>query len=136
MPLYDLKCTCGWEEEDVLLFTPRQRAAARCPECEGELAHRIPVPSIGGTAPVTSLGQSFPNERAAEAYRAEHQSGSVVLEGTEKTKYIDRAREKAEAAARAMGYKDVDHRRADVRSDIATRQRLDNGGRKPFLMPK
>jgi len=131
MRCYDLYCSCGWSEDDVLL-RHAERAAARCPECEGELRHRIGVPAVLGLAKVKSFGMTFENERAATQFMGQ----GDVLEGSEKTRFIDNAREKGEKAAQAMGYRDMEHRSEDCKQITRDQQRIAREGRKPFAMPK
>lgn len=131
MPLRDLFCECGWWEDDVVIDNA-DLPAARCPECGSGVRRRVGVPNIGGVALVTTFGRGATTEKEANAQAA----GEVVLEGSAKQAYVDRVRERGEKAAREMGYRDLEHRRADCRAMTNDRSRIAREGRKPFLLPK
>lgn len=134
MPQYDLRCECGWEEDDVILRHD-QRELARCPECGGGLRHKIPSVNVSGQVPVKAYGMTFANDKAADRHAQEYAPGAQTLDGAAADRYYQKVRENADARCREWGYVDMDDRVRHVKEINAAKRRQARGERKPFVMP-
>lgn len=116
MPLYDIICHEHGFFEDVLLDSDAPRC---CPEC-GEPAISPPVIVFGVVdGEVTAAGRRFRSRSDKDAYLKANGINEFAKGSADDRRIADKARDRAEKAARRQGYNDLDHRNSVVRREVS-----------------
>tara|TARA_R110002012_G_scaffold173080_3_gene337863 strand:+ start:171 stop:449 length:279 start_codon:yes stop_codon:yes gene_type:complete len=80
---------------------------------------------------IDQIGRSFGSRAEEKAYFARHPNRAIVAkDDTAFINHRDLAREKAEKAAKRMGYRDLDDRKAKAKAEKAHKRRIALGDKK------
>lgn len=119
MPIYDFRCDrCECEEDDVYATVSSMRAGLPCDfeDCDGTLRRRFTTGHGGfvgptDTNPLKIGGRSFTSSSELRAWeKANPDLRPMDKDGPEFRKHKDKARERAEVAAKKKGFRDWDHK--------------------------
>ena len=139
MPLYEGECRegCG-RFEDIMKVREYEVEGLICPEC-GEKARTVlsATPTVGPMPSkprvIEQIGKSFSSRAEERAYFKANPGRVVVGKGDSAfTKHHDWAHEKADTAARRLGYNDHVDRSRKVKADQAQRKKIAAGDGKIY----
>ena len=137
MPSYAGRCEKHGEFYEIMKVSQYLSDGLNCPICE-EPARVIirKAPGVLGPLPtkrrnIEQIGQSFGSRAEEKAYFARHPD-RVIVDKNDSVfiNHRDLAREKAEKAAKRMGYRDVDDRKAKARAEKDHKRRIARGDKK------
>jgi|7_EtaG_2_1085326.scaffolds.fasta_scaffold05703_5 putative FmdB family regulatory protein len=137
MPLYEGRCSAHGTFEEILSVNEYVlNAGLNCPEC-GHHAKTIiaPVRTIGPMPSkplvIDQIGQTFHSKAEQRAYFDKHPNRRIVDPSDSSFVALkDNAREAAETAAKKLGFRDHDDRRAKVRKAKAHQKAIKSGDHK------
>lgn len=137
MPSYTGRCTEHGEFDEYIKVAQYLSEGLRCPDCGQEARVVIrKAPGIIGPLPtkrlnIDQIGQSFGSAAEEKAYFKRHPNRAIVAKNdTEFVRHRDLAREKADTAAKRMGFRDLDDRRAFAKKEKVQKRRIASGERK------
>ena len=137
MPNYTGRCTGHGEFEEYMGVSQYLSEGLKCPDC-GEDSRVVirKAPGIIGPLPtkrlnIDQIGQSFGSAAEERAYFKNRPDRVVVAKNdTEFIRHRDLAREKADIAAKRLGFRDLDDRRVFAKKEKAQKRRIASGERK------
>tara|TARA_R110002020_G_scaffold366621_5_gene578646 strand:+ start:293 stop:727 length:435 start_codon:yes stop_codon:yes gene_type:complete len=137
MPTYSGRCDEHGEFEDLMKIKDYIRAGGlTCPICEKRATTIInAVPTIGAMPSkplrVDQIGQTFHSEAEKRAYFKRHPDRVFVDPNDSSfTKHRDLAAEKAELAAKKLGYNDHEDRKTTEKKRQRKLRQIKHGDRK------
>lgn len=137
MPSYTGRCAQHGEFDDYMKVSQFLSDGLKCPNCGEESRVVIrKAPGILGPLPtkrldIDQIGQSFGSVAEQKAYFARHPDRAIVSkDDSEFVRHRDMAREKADKAAKRMGFRDFDDRKAYAKKDKAQKRRIASGDKK------
>ena len=141
MPSYTGRCEKHGEFDDIMKVSQFLSEGLKCPVCHEVVRVVIrKAPGILGPLPtrrrdINQIGQSFGSRAEEKAYFARHPDRVIVdKDDSAFTKHRDLAYEKAEKAAKRMGFRDVEDRKAKARSEKEHKRRIARGDKKIQIM--
>lgn len=137
MPSYTGRCTQHGEFDDFMKVTEFLSGGLHCPNCGEDSAVVIrKAPGLIGPMPskrleINQIGQSFESVAEEKAYFKSHPDRAIVAKNDAAfVRHRDMAREKADNAAKRMGYRDFDDRKACAKKEKAQKRRIASGDKK------
>lgn len=137
MPSYTGRCEAHGEFDEILKVSQYLLDGLKCPICHEAVRVIIrKAPGVIGPMPskrldIDQIGQSFGSRAEEKAYFARHPNRAIVAKNDAAfVNHRDLAREKAEKAARRMGYRDLDDRKTKAKEEKAHKRRIALGDKK------
>jgi hypothetical protein len=134
MANYTGRCTEHGEFDDEMRMTEFAKNGLLCPTCgkHANVVIRNAPPTLGPLPSkrldIGQIGQSFSSLSEERAYFKSHPDRVIVGKGDATFRaHRDLACEKANSAAKRMGFRDLEDRRAYTRKDNAQKKRIASG---------